>query len=885
MNTTYRIVRSVSTGEWVVASELAKGRKRKLVYAANLVAAIAIASIGNVAFAASTGNGSLQICEGTPGGANGWAYGYNANNATTNNCNDGSETSFTLYNNAASNGQGGWSSADTRITGYKDGRLELMGKAGLLLKGPATFDSDASMASHKITTLANGVNSGDAVNVSQLAPVVNALGGGASINATTGAVTGPTYTLTNGGTQTTVGGALTGLDRAITDATARVKANVVGGGKGATATGSGAVAIGDNAVSGAESGTVDTTAVGAGSSATGNYSTALGRSANAGGTNATAVGRSSNASGNYSAAFGNGATASASNSVAIGYNSTADAENTISVGNSTTKRKIVNVAAGTLSETSNEVVIGSQLYATNQNVTTNANNISALQSQINNGSVGLVQQDATTKKITVASGVDGDTVDFSGKKDGATISRKLTGVSDGELSSTSKDAVNGSQLYATNQKVAANETNIAANSNISTLQTQINDGSIGLVKQDAGTQAISVGAASGGSFINFAGTGGNRVLSGIANGVADSDAVTIAQLKAAGLVDGNGKSLLALVYDDLTMDSAMLGGSKGTVIRNLANGSVAHGSMEAINGGQLFDFQQDVRNQMNALNGQINALNDQVSHIQEGINNGSIGGTGTGGDSASLGVGANASGDHSTAVGTGSNASGAGSTATGAGSSASGDNSTANGANAIASGGNSTANGNGAQATGNDSTASGAHAIASGEGSTANGTNAVASGNNSTALGSNSSATGSNSVALGANSTADRDNTVSVGSEGNERQITNVAAGTQATDAANWGQVQDAVHGVQDWATRRFEQVDGRIDRMGAMGAAYSQMAFSATGVNTPNRVGVGVGMQGGKSAVALGVSHQFSPNVNVSFGGSASGKEASVGAGMAIGW
>ena len=165
------------------------------------------------------------------------------------------------------------------------------------------------------------------------------------------------------------------------------------------------------------------------------------------------------------------------------------------------------------------------------------------------------------------------------------------------------------------------------------------------------------------------------------------------------------------------------------------------------------------------------------------------------------------------------------------------------------------------------------------------GRGASASGDLSTAIGSNATANASNAVALGADSSADRAGTVSVGSKGNERQITNVAAGTLRTDAANWGQVQNAVRGVQDWATRKFEQVDGRIDRMGAMSAAYSQMAFGATGLNTPNRVGVGVGMQGGESAVALGVSHRFSPNINVSFGGSASGREASVGAGMAIGW
>nr|WP_269320401.1 MULTISPECIES: YadA-like family protein [Dyella] len=467
------------------------------------------------------------------------------------------------------------------------GTLVLNGYGGFL-KGNLTIDGVFDLNSHKITSLSAGTASTDAVNVGQLSPLVNSLGGGAKIDPTTGAVTGPTYNLTNGGTQTTVGGALTALDNALTTA--------------------------------------------------------------------------------------------------------------------------------------------------NTNISTNATNISSLQTKVDNGSVGLVKQDATTQAITVAS-------------------------------------------------------------------------------------------ATGGTSINFAGTAGGRVLSGVANGVADSDAVTIAQLKAAGLISPTGKPLLSLVYDDLTMGSAMLGGTKGTVLRNLANGSIAHGSMEAINGGQLFDFQQDVQNQ-------LNALNNQVNQITQGLNDGSLGGAGgagTGTNSAALGEGANASGSGSTA----------------------------SGANSVASGNNSTANGSGAQATGN----------------------------NSTALGSNATASANNSVALGGGSVADRDNTVSVGSVGAERQITNVAAGTERTDAANWGQVQDAVQGAKDWASRKFEQVDGRIDRMGAMSAAYSQMAFSAQGVNTPNRVGVGVGMQGGKSAVAVGVSHQFSPNFNVSFGGSASGKEASVGAGMAFGW
>ena len=655
---------------------------------------MAMMSMGSdVAFAATTGNGAIQLCEGKEKGTNGYAIGYGKAGTTTSRCDDGTELSFTMYNNAAGDaGTDGWSDADARIDGYKDGRLELTGKKGLTFNGPATFNSDASMQSHKITGLADG----------------------------------------------------------------------------------------------------------------------------------------------------------------------------------------------TLSDTSKDAVTGAQLYTTNQNVSNNATDIFALKSRLGNGSIGLVQQDGAGQAITVAPGLDGDTVDFTGKKGGVSLSRKLTGVTDGTLSSTSKDAVTGAQLYATNKNVSKNTSDIEG------LQGQINDGSLGLVKQDAITHAITVAGATGGTSISVAGTDGVRVLSGVANGTADHDAVTVAQLKAAGLVNPDGKPALAMVYDDLAMSGATLGGTQGTVLHHLASGTIGKDSMDAINGGQLFDFQQDMQNRMNALGGKFDTLNDQVSHIQQGLDDGSMGGSGGKG-----------SGEGSAVMGDGAQASGSGSMAMGTHADASGDNSMASGANAVASGAGSIANGSEAQATGDNSMASGANAVASGTGSIANGSgaqatgddsmasgaNAAASGAGSAAVGASSSATGNNAVALGAGSVADRDNVVSVGSVGNERQIANVAAGTLRTDAANWGQVQDAVRGVRDWANRRIERLDNRIDRMGAMSAAYSQMAFSATGIDTPNRFGVGVGMQGGKAAVALGVSHQFSPHVNVSFGGSASGPDASVGAGMAIGW
>ncbi|WP_261543230.1 hypothetical protein, partial [Burkholderia multivorans] len=75
---------------------------------------------------------------------------------------------------------------------------------------------------------------------------------------------------------------------------------------------------------------------------------------------------------------------------------------------------------------------------------------------IANGTVGLVQQDLTSKSITVAKDKDGASVSIAG----AAGNRTLTGVNAGTLSAMSKDAVNGAQLFATNQNVAKNTSDI-----------------------------------------------------------------------------------------------------------------------------------------------------------------------------------------------------------------------------------------------------------------------------------------------------------------------------------------------------------------------------------------------------------------------------------------
>ncbi|WP_153077269.1 ESPR-type extended signal peptide-containing protein [Paraburkholderia bonniea] len=77
---------------------------------------------------------------------------------------------------------------------------------------------------------------------------------------------------------------------------------------------------------------------------------------------------------------------------------------------------------------------------------------------------------------------------------------------------------------------------------------------------------------------------------------------------------------------------------------------------------------------------------------------------------------------------------------------------------------------------------------------------ANAVGEESVAIGGNALASAQNAIALGTNSVANRENTVSVGKAGAERQITNVLAGSQDTDAVNFGQlktsIQNAISGA-----------------------------------------------------------------------------------------
>ena len=158
----------------------------------------------------------------------------------------------------------------------------------------------------------------------------------------------------------------------------------------------------------------------------------------------------------------------------------------------------------------------------------------------------------------------------------------------------------------------------------------------------------------------------------------------------------------------------------------------------------------------------------------------------------------------------------------------------------------------------------------------------------------------------------------------NGTRISNVANGVAASDAANVGQMQtgdaDTLQAANEYTDNtatetltsanaytdqrfaeltgltqfeafrgevddRFRQQDRRIDKMSSISGVYAGMAMNTSGLAGRNRVGVGVGSQGGERALAVGYQRAIGNRASVSIAGAFSGNEKSVSAGAGFSW
>ncbi|WP_171355150.1 YadA-like family protein, partial [Acinetobacter nosocomialis] len=477
--------------------------------------------------------------------------------------------------------------------------------------GPSVTTAGINAGNQKITNVAAGTNPTDAVNVSQLGAITTAantktdalgtstasnLGGGAVYNPVTGAVSSPIYSV-NGTNVNNVGDAITALDKGWT-----LQSN------GANA---GAVKAGDTVDIGTVAGESNLKVTKTGNK----IQYGLNRDLNV-------------------------------DSVTVG-NSKLDTNGlTIAGGPSVTKsgidaasQKITNVAAGTISATSTDAVNGSQLHTLDSRVTKNGDSIA----NIFGGGAKANPDGSISNPSYKVAGTSANNV-------GDALTALDKAVTDAGTAANAGWTVSANGDAATAKNIKPNgKVNFTGDDNLTVAQTSetYNEGNIKVtlnknLKVDSvttGTTVIDTTGVKVGDNIQLGSTGliiaggpsmttsginaGNKVITNVAAGVNTTDAVNKGQLDSAITNINNNVGALAnsaVQYDKNADDTVnkdsvtFAGGANGTALKNVADGTVAAGSKDAVNGGQLWNVQQ----QVDKNTGDISNLQTDISNINNG---------------------------------------------------------------------------------------------------------------------------------------------------------------------------------------------------------------------------------------------------------------------------
>ncbi|EKT7517229.1 YadA-like family protein [Escherichia coli] len=328
------------------------------------------------------------------------------------------------------------------------------------------------------------------------------------------------------------------------------------------------------------------------------------------------------------------------------------------------QNKIINVAKGTISATSTDVVNGSQLYDLQQDALLwNGTAFSAAHgsdttSKITNVAKGTVS--ATSTDVVNGSqlyDLQQDALLWNGTAfsaaHGTEATSKITNVEDGTISDTSKDAVNGSQLKETKDDVATNTANIATNTtdiatntaNIADNTTDIatNTANIADNTADIATNTTDIATNTANIADNAADIATNTTdiatnTANIADNTADiatntTDIATNTANIATNTTDiatntadiaTNASSITTLNADVDTLEkdallwngtafSAKHGTEATSKITNVTAGDLTAGSTDAVNGSQLKTTNDNVST--NTTN--ITNLTDSVGDLKE----------------------------------------------------------------------------------------------------------------------------------------------------------------------------------------------------------------------------------------------------------------------------
>ena len=342
---------------------------------------------------------------------------------------------------------------------------------------------------------------------------------------------------------------------------------------------------------------------------TGEDAIGIGRDNTISGVGSVTIGSNNSIQSNNAFAIGNNINipTGMNNAVVIGNNSTAKspttidgvtADATVSIGSSGHERQLVNVAKGEVSNTSTDAINGSQLYKVQAEVDKKANtdasnltgaDVSKWQEKlgtgtVTNGNTGLVTGDTVYKEITKTNtALDAkantglDNITDAGKTVIRNVAKGAVKVVNGQNTTVTTGTDGDATTYAVN---------VSNDAIKDVVQPELN--------KKANTDASNLTGADVSKWQEKLGTG--TVAAGN-TGLVTGDTVYNVVRNSAG-------NPLAVAYDSIAKDHISLNGQNGTIISNVRNGQVAEGSMDAVNGGQLFE-----------TNSRINQLGGEVKHV------------------------------------------------------------------------------------------------------------------------------------------------------------------------------------------------------------------------------------------------------------------------------
>jgi autotransporter adhesin len=277
---------------------------------------------------------------------------------------------------------------------------------------------------------------------------------------------------------------------------------------------------------------------------------AIGPAAAAAGSNALALGARAGVASDFGTAVGSGAAALSANATAIGASSIVgvDSANSVSIGYNTRVNSTNALALGAYAFTAGAgaVALGYNAFVTDTGTSGLALGSNSTASAANGVAIGYGSIADRANAVSVGN---------------SATQRQIINVAAGVQDT---DAVNLAQM---NAAISASASSGSADAVI--YDTPSHD----KLTLNKGGAAVTV--------------------SNLANGVADTDAVNVSQLKSMGMtLDSSGNATNAFVaYDDTTRQTVTFGGIGSTtpvVLANVGAGQVASNSKQAINGSQLY---------------------------------------------------------------------------------------------------------------------------------------------------------------------------------------------------------------------------------------------------------------------------------------------------------